>query len=544
MDSTELEPLRERIEHVVVLMLENRSFDHLLGYLRHPNEDEYESLNPSGQFSNLEDPGDARSPRWLAVPEGRRHTPLDPAHSHDAVMLQLGLAPSGLEQNSGFVASYLEKAGAARVVQARKVGLELAAVMMGCLPESLSPGISRLAKEFAICRRWFSSVPGETWPNRNFAHAATSDHTVNIELGVYSDPTVFEQLDQFSAERHPWRIYHEGPAQVMAFRKLWNDDRMEDHFFELRSFVEHVAAGNLPRYSFLEPNHNTPGARLLYPRSNSQHPNNNRVPLERYAGDDASSGADFRRGDALVCEIYEALRKKPALFEKTLFLITYDEHGGWYDHVAPPAVVPPGDRLDRGFLRSLIGKFVRPGRHTFDFGRLGARVPAIAVSPWIAPATLDHTEYDHSSIPRTVRELFAPSAPPLSARDAAARSFAHLVGGLGAPRRARTFPASRTASRRVPAWLTLPPRTTRSSCLPTNSNDPLTPWCSSSQKTWGSPSRRSSTSPSFQPGCGTRRCFPAHWPKKQRRRSGRSRPGPVSAERRQPELSGSKMRHV
>lgn len=67
MDSTELEPLRERIEHVVVLMLENRSFDHLLAYLRHPNEDEYESLSPSDQFSNLDDPGDTRSTRWRAV---------------------------------------------------------------------------------------------------------------------------------------------------------------------------------------------------------------------------------------------------------------------------------------------------------------------------------------------------------------------------------------------------------------------------------------------------------------------------------------------
>ncbi|MCA1702795.1 MAG: hypothetical protein LC808_05800, partial [Actinobacteria bacterium] len=161
--------------------------------------------------------------RWPATPDGRPHTPLDPGHSHETVMLQLGLTGHHVEPNSGFVASYRDKAGPAMIIQARKAGIDLGAVVMGCLNETSSPAINRLAKEFGICRRWFSSVPGETWPNRNFAHAATSDNTVNIELGVYTDPTIFELLEKASGGlggRRAWRVYHDGPAQVMAFRKL------------------------------------------------------------------------------------------------------------------------------------------------------------------------------------------------------------------------------------------------------------------------------------------------------------------------------------
>jgi phospholipase C len=438
----DIDVLRQRIEHVVVVMLENRSFDHMLGYLNHSSA-EYERLTPTHEFSNFENPLDPNSRRWPATPDGRPHTPLDPGHSHETVMLQLGLTGNGAAPNSGFVASYLDKAGAAMVIQARKAGVELGAVVMGCLDEASSPGITRLAKEFAICRRWFSSVPGETWPNRNFAHAATSDYTVNIELGLYTDPTIFELLEKASGGadgRRAWRVYHDGPAQVMAFRNLWDDDHI-GNFADLDDFQEHVAEGKLARYSFIEPNHNTPGARLLHPFSSSQHPNNNIVPFERYFTDNWRDSADFRRGDALVCAVYEALRRKPEVFEKTLLLITYDEHGGWYDHVPPPEGIPPGDRLDRGFLRSLIGRFIRRGPHAFDFRRLGARVPTIAVSPWISRGTLDDTRYDHASIPHTVRELFCPGASPLSARDAGVASFAHLAGALDRPRRGDELPS-------------------------------------------------------------------------------------------------------
>jgi phospholipase C len=438
----DIDVLRQRIEHVVVVMLENRSFDHMLGYLNHPSA-QYERLSPTNEFSNLEDPLDPSSPRWPATSDGRPHTPLDPDHSHEAVMVQLGLTNKHVGSNSGFVASYLNKAGPAMIIQARKTGIELGAVVMGCLNETSSPAINLLAKEFGICQRWFSSVPGETWPNRNFAHAATSDYTVNIELGLYSDPTIFELLDTALGRlsgRRAWRVYHDGPAQVMAFRKLWEGDSI-GNLNDLDDFFKHVAEDKLAHYSFIEPNHNTPAARWIHPLSCSQHPNNNLVPFERYFTDDPRNGADFRRGDALVGAIYEGLRRKPDVFEKTLLLITYDEHGGWYDHVPAPQAIPPGDRLDRGFLRSLIGKFLKRRGQPFDFRRLGPRVPTIAVSPWIPPATLDDTPYDHASIPHTLRQLFAPGASPLSARDARAASFAHLVGTVERPRRGDQLPS-------------------------------------------------------------------------------------------------------
>lgn len=439
---TDWDLVRRRVEHVVVLMLENRSFDHVLGYLDHPSPD-YERLSATDTFSNLENPADPTSPRWMATADGRAYSPVDPDHSHAAVMLQLGLSGRNAAPNSGFVHSYLQKAGLARVIEARKVPFELGSVVMRCLSETETPALSRLAREFAVCTRWFSSVPGETWPNRNFVHAATSDNTVNIELGVYTDPTIFELLDRPStsdAERaRAWRIYYDGPSQAMAFRNLWAGDRIHN-WAPLSQFKNDAANGKLARYSFLEPNHNSPGARLLDPLSCSQHAGNNSIPISHYLAGAAGYGADFRRGDALIAHVYEALRGNEALFGKTLLLITYDEHGGWYDHVQPPTAVPPGDRRDRGFLRSVIGLFAKRGRVTFDFKRLGGRVPAVVVSPWIKAGTLDRRTFEHASVPRTVRGLFLPGAAPITARDAAAAPFAHLVEQLDAPRTGDALP--------------------------------------------------------------------------------------------------------
>ena len=153
---------------------------------------------------------------------------------------------------------------------------------MRCLdPLTVSPILARLALEFAVCDAWFSSVPGETWPNRNFAHAATSDDASDIELGFYYHPTIFEQLDAAGAS---WRIYHDGPAQAWCFRHLWREgswlDRMLHrrptiaNWFPRDDFIAHAAAGDLPAYAFIEPTHLvTPAAAGT---TNSQHPNNNR----------------------------------------------------------------------------------------------------------------------------------------------------------------------------------------------------------------------------------------------------------------------------
>jgi len=406
-----------RIEHLIVLMLENRSFDHMLGFLAHPKP-EFAGLRGS-EHHNISKSGQ----RIPATSDGEPHL-ADPDHSFEGVRIQLE-GYGDVPFNGGFVLSYEQQTGHGEGWR-----------VMQCLdPDRRCPVLATLAMEFAVCDDWFSSVPGETWPNRNFAHAATSDAATNIELGFYYDPTIFEQL---SSKRATWRIYHDGPPQVWCFPNLWQQPTLLDRLLLRRSrisnwylqpeFYEHVAAEDLPSYSFIEPQHYDPYDEFAQTpqQTNSQHPHNNR-------GDPR----DFYAGESLIKNIYDALVAQPSLFAKTLLVITYDEHGGLYDHVKPPLTTPPGDPVWRGWsrrftifartiwdrLRGQKPKLPQP----FAFDRLGVRVPAVLVSPWIKPGTVIHDRLEHASIPATVRALFVPKLRSLTQRDGKAGTFHQVV---------------------------------------------------------------------------------------------------------------------
>lgn len=409
-----------RVEHLVVLMLENHSFDHLLGFLDHPRPERFDGLS-DGYHYNVDHNGS----RVYATKVGKPHG-FDPDHSHEGALLQIG-AYGDVTTNGGFVRSYEDR---------HPDDLGKGALVMQCLdPGEHCRVLAELAKEFAVCTAWFCSVPGETWPNRNFAHAATSDGTVNIELGFYYDRTIFEQLE---AARASWRIYYDGTPQVWCFRRLWKPRLIMDfllrrrppriaNFAEFDDFVLDVSHGKLANYTFIEPAHNRFNSDTGAPRrTNSQHPHNN--PKD--------SPGDFMAGEMLIQEVYEALRKNQPLFERTLLLITYDEHGGLYDHVPPPCAVAPDDIISRGttrrlgrFGRSLVERLkgVRRPKADFDFRQLGVRVPAVLVSPWIEPGTVVTDRFDHASIPATLRTLFAPRLSSLTARDEAANTFHSIV---------------------------------------------------------------------------------------------------------------------
>ncbi len=299
--------------------------------------------------------------------------------------------------------------------------------VLRCMSAGDIPVLSTLAREFANCTAWFSSVPGSTWSNRNFLHAGTSDGTVDIELGLYEDDeTVFESLERAGKT---WRVYFDdGVPQVAAFSKLWAGSRAKNWFtFHGHGvdpgFLDHVRDGDLPTYTFIEPNHDGLA-------TNSQHPGNNCPgPDETVRYEDS----DFGRAERLIATIYEALRNQPALFEKTVLLITYDEHGGLFDHVPPPSTVDPEPlRSPRPhWSRRLIAWFASWERSGFDFARLGVRVPTVIVSPWIDARS--HTvESDHTSVIATLRELWG--IGELGARDAAAAPFADLVAERSSPR--------------------------------------------------------------------------------------------------------------
>ena len=442
------------ISHVVVLMLENRSFDHMLGFLDHPDP-AYESLTRGGPYDN---PGWRTGERVQATPEAKPVLPVGPGHTHAAVMEQLsvGLLPGARPTNQGFVTSYeREGRGLSPPVFGGLLAPLLNAVVrlrsrrrrpvtgrgplvMLCQPPRRVPVLAALAREFAVCTRWFCSVPGETWPNRNFAHAATSDGETEIVLRPYYDETIFERLERSG---HSWRIYHEGTPQAWAFPNLWDTPARHANWFPLRAFAEHVAASSLPAYSFLEPDHFPPVGAPGHSRgfgigtaSNNQHPENNLVADADYDSYDPDrTDNDFHRAEALVAHVYEALRSNRQLFARTVLLVTYDEHGGLYDHVPPPTGVPSPGRPSSGLLRLVLHALAHGRSAAFDFTMLGPRVPAVVVSPHVARGTVDTAVRDHASIPATLRAVFVPDAPPLTPRDAWAAPF-HRLLTLAEPR--------------------------------------------------------------------------------------------------------------
>jgi phospholipase C len=357
----------QQIEHFIVLMLENRSFDHMLGYLDHPDA----SFDGAGKLANPPTTNDSR----YAIYPG-------PDHSHRGVLHQM-LGTDVLPANEvydvtmdGFAANYNKRANG----YGHKV--------MRCFHPRMVPVLSKLALEYAVCDRWFSSLPGETYPNRDFAHAGHSFGRVDLKkLPEYRNPaTIFSLLD--TGDRS-FRIYHQGVAHTLYYYASMfaaRPDRIGSH----SKLLKDIAEDELPDYAFVEPDYGIVGA------GNSQH------------ASQACSREEFVNGEKLIADIYNALLANPFTFERTAFVITYDEHGGFYDHVAPPILGMPTDKLEH---------IHKDGDYRFSFKIAGPRVPAVVVSPWIPKGTVCHKERDHSAIGETIRKRFLSNvAYPLNDR--------------------------------------------------------------------------------------------------------------------------------
>jgi phospholipase C len=378
------------IEHVIVLMLENRSFDHFLGFL-YPASDAFEGLKGrASSFFNLENPLDSTSSR-TQVSDDARSSDLDRDSGHDfhEVHEQLFGVPLGGSgaptpaQNGGFIRSYNDPE--------RNPGA--GPRIMRCFNPTTLPILSRLAQEFAVCDHWFSSHPGPTWPNRLFVHTGSSDGRVDNKYRLYDDKTIFNLLTEAGKT---WSFFMDGTVtQAMALKKLWSFKQFA--FRRLGKFQDLAAAGELPNYSFIEP-------RFF------------RGLLQGKPATDQHPPHDVHFGEQLIADVYKMVRTSPN-WEKSLLIITYDEHGGLYDHVHPPAAEPPGPVSDDP---------------PFRFDRYGVRVPAVLVSPFIPRGTVVQTVFDHTSIIATVRTIFG-ITETLSARDASATPV-HDCLSLGSPR--------------------------------------------------------------------------------------------------------------
>lgn len=396
--------MANKIEHVIVLMLENRSFDHMLGYLDHDNPD-YPRL--TGNESNPHLPG---NPDVTVSPDAEETILVGPNHHHEAMVRHMyGVYLEGNKfnydrptNNKGFAWEYEEyvKEVTKNCPEGKTVGY--GKEIMKCFRPDKIPVLSTLAKEFAVCTRWFSSVPGQTWPNRCYLHAGTSEGEVDIHLKPYCAKTIFELFNENN--NVPWKVYHDGVTHLMVYGAL-SEDNNRFNFKSVKRLYDDIKDNKLPAYSFVEPDH-------FGIDSTSQHPNNNT---------NAKGKRDFLRAEKLIADIYNALITRPDVFNKTLFVITYDENGGMYDREPPPygnLVIPPDDDIHK--------------KTGFTFNVLGPRVPAVLVSPLIPQGTIDKTRYDHTSVIRSLCELFV-SGKSLLKRDRAANSFLHNLS-LSSPR--------------------------------------------------------------------------------------------------------------
>jgi phospholipase C len=396
-------PALASIKHIVVLMLENRSFDHMLGFLY----SESGNVSPTGQpFEGLtgseSNPDDSGAPVTVFQIQNTDSNAYfmpgaDPGEGYSATNSQLfgnATAPSPPNAtNQGFVTDFSYTLGWESKEKWSILPGTTANSIMGIFTPQMLPVLSGLARGFAVCDHWFGSAPTETLPNRAFVSAGTSQGHMDDNTKNFTCPTIFGLLSQHNVS---WSIYgySDPPLTRMDFTDTTNAD--DSHFGLFTDFQTAAANGSLASYVFLEPSWSASG--------NSQHPNYN-VAL----------------GEQLIHDVYYALRNGPD-WNETLLIITYDEHGGCYDHVAPPlGAVPPDNSV---------------GEFGFDFTRFGPRVPTVLVSPLIPAGTVfrvpaNSTPFDHTSILKTVENRW--SLPNLTARDAAAPDVSAVLS-LSSPR--------------------------------------------------------------------------------------------------------------
>jgi phospholipase C len=342
----------DKIDHIVVLMQENRSFDHMLGYLRKDKgRTDVEGL--TGTESNAA-PG--RNPRTVyQLPDTVFLD--DPAHEHDQVLLQI--ADGAM---SGFMASFIGRHPDKDYRQ-----------IMGYYGESQLPTYTFLAEQFLVCDHWFCSHPGPTQPNRlSLLIGGRIPELENFmadspALGFLMLPTIFDLLTE---RRVDWVYYEQDVTFLRTFDRYRLDDTHIIPFDDRREgFWTRASQGTLPQVTFIEP------AFLDV------------APAKR--GNDDHPPTDITRGQEMIGCIYNALAASPQ-WGRMLFVITYDEHGGFFDHVAPP-----------GTRKSPIRMTVPP-MHPNGPSFYGPRVPALVVSPWVPAGSVDKSVFDHTSIAKTI----------------------------------------------------------------------------------------------------------------------------------------------
>jgi phospholipase C len=473
----------DTFKHVVVLMLENRSFDNLLGYLYSqkypvPPEQKFEGVDgqnisnpipPNWQFKDKHgtlvakvpvapisdvnltaisppypDPGEdyPHVNTQLFYPDIPTSPPFNEPQPFNQPPYNL-LSPVPEPTMNGFVTDYILNYTHTEFPDRPTVSPEAFYNTYKYIMECYDPAdlsvLSGLAREFAVFDHWFCSVPSETICNRNFWHAGTSwghvinpgppddtgdrDNKPNTDAWLWdtAGSTLFSQLAL--SPHYDWKIYSDNQVPLSAtynlplpvtpllhlldFAPLLAFDE-PDVFNTMQDFKNDCANGTLHAYSFIEPNFFNP--------HNDMHPS---TPGELVDGGPQKVSAVLL-GEALVWEIYNAIFTSPQLWDNTLLVITFDEHGGCHDHVKPPGyygncTVDPAGIAAPPNLDGYIPW------DDFDFSRLGLRVPMVMVSPYIKKNTIINKPMSHTSFLKSVHEKWNLSS--LSTREDASPCF-------------------------------------------------------------------------------------------------------------------------
>ena len=444
---------RQALDHVVVIMFENRSFDNLLGRLYAPGEvKSFEGVIGKDLKNPIPEWAEHGAERKF-VPYGVARTmntpPWDPGEEYNSVNTQLfgiqdrdnrgrlhGLKtyntpPAGRRATmQGFVTDYISTFMAEK--RRQPTYEQYAQIMSGYTPAQM-PVVSGIARGFATFDHWFCEVPSCTFPNRSFFHAGTSSgYVINSPpddaFPVHNTAaTLFDRLD---AAGLSWKVYCSPPSHY-SLTGIIHASRLRKkfatNFFSLEQFFEDARKGDLPTYAFIEP-------QIIGYDHNDMHP-----PFDLLVpGLTFDPPSSLLGGEALLASIYNAIRSSSSAtgsnYLNTTLLVTFDEHGGTYDHVPPPPAVPPHAGA-------------APGQWGFTFDRSGVRIPTLAISAWIPERTVINEEHRATSLIATMRERWN-LGPPLTARDASARSFATAkLFSLSKPRKQERLAGDRRSTR-------------------------------------------------------------------------------------------------
>jgi phospholipase C len=414
-----------KIDHIVLVMMENRSFDHMLGYLsREGGRSDIEGLkwetgSNRTQYNFYK--GRYYYPNLLTDTGIITTEALSPDHSHENVKGQMA---DGMMH---FVTDYAKSKAGNWPDQLK--------IVIGYYGAAQLPVYDMLAREFAVCDHWFASHVGPTWPNRFVAMTGDLNRDSygepEVDTPSYTDFTPSEALtlfDHLTARGVSWRYFQQRESMMRAFTKYSFDMvNVLEYSDPVNGFKATVASGALPSFTWIDPLFGDLPAGINSPQDN----------------DDAPP-SDLKYGQAFIAEIVHTLfARTNRLRDKTMLIIVYDEHGGFYDHVDPPANATP-----------LLGQ---------NSGKLGPRVPAFVISPFTPAALVIKDTCDHSTIAATVlRRFCSPNPPFMSARVTAALDLRDALplavprGGIPetvevVPAGATSGVATRTAIRRFKA---------------------------------------------------------------------------------------------